>query len=193
MTWPFGDLPPLSFEVVVADPPWRFRTWGEHNQRKSASRHYPLMMTQDIAELPIGELAQKDCLLLLWATAPMLPQALSVMTGWGFKYKSQMMWRKVTANGKVRMGTGYWARTMHECILMGSIGNPSKFSAFPSCFDGIAREHSRKPDEFFALVEKHTKGLRRVEVFSREARPGWNQWGNETGKFNTQDEKAEAA
>jgi N6-adenosine-specific RNA methylase IME4 len=185
VTWPFGDLPPLSFDVIVADPPWRFRTWGEHNQTKSASRHYSLMMTADILALPVVQLAQRDCLLLLWATAPMLPQALDVMSTWGFRYKSNIVWRKVTASGKARMGTGYWARSMHEQVLIGSLGKPKKFKAFPSHFDGIAREHSRKPEEFFGLVERHTNGARRLELFSRAARPGWFAWGDEIGKFTT--------
>lgn len=184
MTWPFGDLRPLSSEVIVADPPWRFRTWGEHNQAKSASKHYSLMMTDDISALPVGELAQRDCLLLLWCTAPMLPQALGVMAAWGFAYKSNLVWRKITPAGKPRMGCGYWARSMHEQVLIGSIGKPRKFSAFPSLFDGIAREHSRKPDEFYGLVRKHTAGLRRVDLFSRESRDGFESWGNEATKFD---------
>jgi N6-adenosine-specific RNA methylase IME4 len=184
MTTVFAELPPLSFDLIAADPPWRFRTWGEHNQTKSASRHYDLMTTDDIKELPVGGLAQRDCLLMLWATGAMLPQALDVMAAWGFKYKSLMSWRKMTPAGKVRMGTGYWTRSMHEPILLGTLGNPTKVSGFPSIFDGIAREHSRKPDEFFDLVEKHTTGLRRLELFSRESRPNWTAWGNETGKLD---------
>lgn len=182
--WPFGDLRPLSYDVICADPPWRFRTWGEHNQTKSASRHYDLMRTEDIKALPVGELAQKDCVLLLWATGAMLPHALDVMRAWGFAYKSLLSWRKVTPAGKVRMGTGYWARTMHEPILLGVMGKPTKVSGFPSLFDGVAREHSRKPEEFFALVERHTTGLRRLELFSRQSRPGWDAFGNEVGKFD---------
>lgn len=181
--WPFGDLPPLSFDVIVADPPWRFRTWGEHNQAKSASRHYSLMTTPDILALPVGRLAQRDCLLLLWATAPMLPQALDVMRSWGFIYKSNIVWRKTTALGKSRMGTGYWARSMHEQVLIGCLGKPGKFKAFPSHFDGIAREHSRKPEEFFRLVEHHTIGARRLDLFSREKRVGWSNFGDESEKF----------
>jgi N6-adenosine-specific RNA methylase IME4 len=188
MTWAFDPLVPMSYEVIVADPPWRFRTWSETNQAKAASRHYDLMMLDDIKALPVGQLAQGDCLLLLWCCAPMLPQALDVMKAWGFTYKSNTNWRKVTPAGKVRMGTGYWARTMHEQILIGSIGKPRKFSAFPSVFDGLAREHSRKPDEFYKLVEKHTAGLRRADVFARQSRPGWDCWGNESTKF---DEAAE--
>ena len=184
MTWPFVPLMPMSYEVIVIDPPWRFRTWGEHNQAKSASKHYDLMMTDDIKEMPVGQLAQGDCIMLLWATGAMLPQAFECMKAWGFTYKSMMVWRKTTVNGKVRMGTGYWARSMHEQVLIGSIGKPPKFSAFPSLFDGIAREHSRKPDEFYSLVEKHTSGLRRADVFSRESRPGWDAFGNEVCKFD---------
>lgn len=182
--WAFGDLPALSFDLIVADPPWRFRTWGEHNQSKSASRHYELMQTQDILQIPVEMLAQRDCLLLLWATAPMLPQALATMRAWNFTYKSNIVWRKTTASGKTRMGTGYWARSMHEQVLIGCIGKPRKFSALPSHFDGVAREHSRKPEEFYNLVERHTKGARRLDLFSRERREGWASWGFETGKFN---------
>lgn len=184
LPWAFAPLMPMSYEVLAIDPPWRFRTWSESNQAKSASKHYSLMVTDDIEAMPVGQLAQRDCLLLLWVTAPMVPQGLACMKAWGFTYKSNMVWRKTTVNGKVRMGTGYWARSMHEQVLIGCIGKPRKFSAFPSLFDGLAREHSRKPDEFFALAEKHTAGLRRADVFSREARPGWDSFGNETGKFN---------
>jgi N6-adenosine-specific RNA methylase IME4 len=178
----------MSYEVLSVDPPWRFRTWSETNQAKSASRHYDLMMIDDIKALPVGQLAQGDCLLLLWATAPMLPQALDCMKAWGFAYKSTMVWRKVTASGKVRMATGYWARSMHEQVLIGCIGKPRKFSAFPSLFDGLAREHSRKPDEFFNLVAKHTAGLRRADVFGRQTRSGWDCFGHESTKY---DEAAE--
>lgn len=184
MNWFFDPLTPMSYEVLAVDPPWRFRTWSESNQQKSASKHYDLMMIDDIKALPVGALAQRDCLLLLWATAPMLPQALDCMKAWGFTYKSTMVWRKVTVNGKVRMSTGYWARSMHEQVLIGCIGKPRKFSAFPSLFDGVAREHSRKPEEFFHLVAKHTAGLRRADVFSRESREGWDSFGNQTGKFD---------
>lgn len=184
MMWPFAPLVPLSYSVIVADPPWRFRTWGETNQAKSASRHYSLMTTEAICELPVHQLAQKDCLLLLWATGAMLPQAMEVMKSWGFVYKSMMAWRKITASGKVRMGTGYWTRSMHESILLGTLGNPGKISGFPSIFDGVAREHSRKPDEFYDLVLKHSDGLRRADLFSRESRAGFEAFGNEAGKFD---------
>ena len=182
--WFFAPLIPLSYDVIVIDPPWRFRTWSETRQVKAASRHYGVMDMADIHALPVGQLAQKDCLLLLWSTGAMMPQALAAMRAWGFEYKSQIIWRKVTARGKVRMGTGFWARSMHEPILIGTIGKPKKITAFPSLFDGLAREHSRKPDEFYALVQKHMPGSRRCDVFARVERPGWNAFGDETEKFD---------
>lgn len=184
--WAFAPLVPLSYEVIIADPPWRFRTWSNNNQEKSASRYYDLMTLPEIKSLEVGKLAQRDCLLLLWTTGWAIGtgQAHEVMHAWGFAPKTEIMWRKVTATGRVRMGTGYWARSMHEPILIGSFGKPRKFSAFPSVFDGIAREHSRKPDEFYGLVVKHTSGLRRADLFSRESRPGFDGWGAEHGKFD---------
>lgn len=183
MTWPFAPLVPLSYEVIVADPPWDFALWSENGNKKGAAPHYKLMPGEQIDALPVGQLAQRDCFLLLWATAPMLLIGLQAMKAWGFTYKSQLVWRKVTRNGLVRWGTGYRARTGHELVLVGTIGNP-RDRGFPSIFDGLAREHSRKPDEFYRLILKHSPGLRRSDLFSRETRPGFDGWGDQHTKFD---------
>jgi N6-adenosine-specific RNA methylase IME4 len=120
----------FGHDVIVADPPWDFENYSEAGTKKGADPHYQVMPTREIARLPVGQLARGDCLLLLWATGCMLPQALFVMNAWGFTYKSEMAWRKTTVRGKVRMGTGYRVRTMHEPVLVGTIGNP-KHGAFP--------------------------------------------------------------
>lgn len=182
--WPFDPLPPLSYDVIIADPPWPFDLYSNRGNDKSAAAHYAIMSIEDIAALPIGDLAQRDAILLLWVTAPRLKDCLAVMERWGFAYKTNMAWRKTTPAGRVRMGTGYWVRTMHESILIGTIGRPPKLSAFPSLFDGVAREHSRKPEEFYHLVEKHTAGLRRADLFARQSRSGFDVWGNESTKFD---------
>lgn len=187
MTWPFGDLPPLSYDLIVCDPPWPFDAYSNKGNHKSAAAHYDLMSIDDIVALPVANLAQRDCLMLMWVTAPRLVESLRVMAAWGFTYKSNIVWRKTTPAGKVRMGTGYWARTMHESVLIGTMGKPGKFSAFPSLFDGIAREHSRKPEEFYALVNKHTDGLRRADLFARQSRTGFDAWGNEATKFDAEE------
>lgn len=103
-----------------------------------------------------------------------------LLDAWGFTYKTELMWRRMTPAGKVRMGPGYRARTMHEPVLVATMGN----QAFPSCFDGVAREHSRKPEEFYALVDARFSGAVKADLFSRQARPGWDGWGNEAGKFD---------
>lgn len=179
----FGTLIPLSYDVIVIDPPWPFDVYSIKGNRKSGAYHYSTMTMPEIAAMPVSSLAQRDCLLLMWATAPTLPTALDVMKAWGFTYKTNLTWRKTTINGKIRWGTGYWARSMHETVLLGTIGSPSKLSAFPSLFDGVAREHSRKPESFYELVEKHTDGRRRADLFSRQPRPGWDAFGDEASKF----------
>jgi len=185
MTWPFEPLTPLSYDVLVVDPPWSYDRWSDTNQKKGAADQYDTMDTDAIASLPVGSLARGDTLLLLWACGCMLPQALKVMSAWGFVFKSEIVWRKVFPSGKPRMGTGYRVRTMHEPILVGVIGHP-QHRAFPSIFDGIAREHSRKPDELYDLVGSSTPlAIRRADLFSRETRPGFVGWGNEHGKFDT--------
>jgi N6-adenosine-specific RNA methylase IME4 len=183
--WQFDDLQMFGSDVVVADPPWDFQNYSDAGTLKGADPHYSVMTLDAIKALRVGELARSACLLLLWATECMRPQAHAVMSAWGFEYKTAIIWRKVTRNGKPRIGTGYRARTMHEPVLIGTIGNPKQSAAFPSIFDGVAREHSRKPDEFYELVIKHTPRADRCDLFSRQTREGFAGWGNERGKFDT--------
>lgn len=183
MTWPFEPLRPLSYDLIVADPPWTFDLYSEAGAEKSASAHYDCMETHEIAALPVGQLAGGNCLLLCWATAPRLPDALQAVRAWGFDYQSFIVWQKVFASGKVAMGPGYRVRTMAELIIVATVGKPTH-APFPGLFRGIRREHSRKPDEFYRLVEMQAPTLfRRADLFSRQERHGWRVWGDETGKF----------
>jgi N6-adenosine-specific RNA methylase IME4 len=186
--WPFNDLAPLSCDLIVADPPWDFENYSEAGTVKGADPHYEVMPLDSITALPVGQLARGDCLLLLWTCgwAMATGQAQTVARAWGFKPQSEMIWRKLTANGKPRMGTGYRVRTLHEPVLVATIGNP-KHKPLPSLFDGVVREHSRKPDEFYDLVLRHTPAaVRRADLFSRETRPGFVGWGLEHGKFDAE-------
>jgi N6-adenosine-specific RNA methylase IME4 len=180
--WFFDPLLANSYDLIVIDPPWPFQTWSQKGQGKSASKHYRVMTLADIKALPVRQLLKDDAVVLLWATGAMLSQAVAVMQAWGITFKTEIAWRKVTRNGKVRMGCGFWARTMHEPILLGTVGKPAKFT-LPSCFDGIAREHSRKPQEFYRMIGEKTPDLRRADVFAREKREGWDVWGDEVEKF----------
>lgn len=185
MTWPFGNLVPLSYDLLVVDPPWDFINYSENGTKKGADPHYSVMALSDIKALPVGQLARGDCLLLLWSTGAMLPQCIATAQAWGFTYKTELVWRKLWPSGKPRMGTGYRARSFHEPVILATIGNP-RHKPFPSLFDGTSREHSRKPDEFFGHIERCCGNLmRRAELFSREDRPGWEHWGDQSGKFNS--------
>lgn len=185
--WPFGPLRMLGYDLIVADPPWDFRLYSEAGEAKSAHAHYDCMTPEEIKALPVGLLAGRDCLLALWTTGWAMATGLAtdVVRAWGFAPVTEIVWRKTTRTGKVRMGPGYRARTMHEPVLIAKIGNPVH-GALPSLFDGVAREHSRKPDEFYDLIRSKTKHmLHRVDLFSREMRPGFEGWGREHGKFDT--------
>jgi N6-adenosine-specific RNA methylase IME4 len=180
----FDPLAAHSYDLIVIDPPWPFATWSAAGQDKSPSAHYRVMTLAEIMALPVRGLLKNNAVVLLWTTGAMLAQAFAVMQAWGITYKTNLMWRKVTRTGKVRMGCGFWARTMHEPVLLGTVGKPRKIT-LPSCFDGIAREHSRKPDEFYQMITERTPDLRRADLFAREKREGWDCWGDEVGKFSS--------
>jgi len=184
--WKFDNLRMFGYDVIVADPPWDFENYSNAGTRKGADPHYDVMTLDAIKALRVHELARGDCLLLLWTTgwAIATGQAQVVARAWCFNPISEIIWNKRTPSGKRRMGTGYRVRTMHEPILLCTIGNPNH-GAFPSTFDGIAREHSRKPDEFYDLVIERTSWCgSRADLFSRETRDGFDAWGNEHGKFD---------
>ena len=171
-----------GFSTIVADPPWTFKAYSEKGYKKSAQLHYECMSIKDICNLPVHSLSNKDCILFLWTCAPMLDIAFQVLDAWKFKYKSRMSWIKTTKNNKIRIGPGYIVRTMHEDILIGTRGNPKLAKAFPSIFHGLAREHSRKPEEFYSLVNERCSGPY-LHMFSSQKRIGTQSWGNQTDKF----------
>jgi N6-adenosine-specific RNA methylase IME4 len=190
--WPFGNMRMFGYDVIVADPPWTFELRSEAGEGKSPQAQYQCMSLEAIKALPVGQLARGDCLLLLWTCgwAMATCQAQEVAKAWGFAPVTEMSWRKTTVNGAVRMGPGYRVRTMHEPILVCTAGNPDhraleSADIFDIRFDGIAREHSRKPVEFYDHVTACTpKAMRRADLFSRETRPGFDGWGNEATKFD---------
>lgn len=186
--WPFGNLKMFGYKVVVADPPWAYERWSDKNQKKGAADQYELMSLDEIKALPVGHLAAGDCLLLLWTCgwAIATGQAQEVAKAWGFRPITELVWRKTTINGKVRMGPGYRARTMHEPILLCTNGSPD-VPAMPSLFDGVAREHSRKPVEFYNMVRKATPYASRADLFSRGGHAGFEPWGNQVGKFDAEE------
>ncbi|WP_411838608.1 MT-A70 family methyltransferase [Paracoccus sp. ME4] len=176
---PFG-----GFDLIMADPPWRYEMRSEKGEAKSPSAHYDCMSINDICALPVESLAASDCLLWLWSLNTMLPQALKVIEAWGFTYKTGGHWVKTTVKGKLNMGTGYILRGAGEPFLIATRGAPKiKDRGVRSVIMGQIREHSRKPEEAFQAAEKLMPDARRIEVFSRQRRAGWSNWGHEVEKF----------
>ena len=162
------------YGVIYADPPWRFDTFSENGMDRSADNHYPTMTTDDLVELDVP--AADDCVLFMWATAPMMDQALWVMECWGFEYKSQIIWVKD------RIGTGYWARNKHEILLIGTKGNvpaPAMGTQPPSVIELPVGKHSEKPYMFGDMIEALFPTTPKVELFCRTPRKGWSSYGNE--------------
>jgi N6-adenosine-specific RNA methylase IME4 len=181
------DIPCLSFGCVLADPPWQFENWSEAGEVKNACQQYPCATTADICAIAgkvgLDFVTAPACGLVMWATAPMLPDALQVMRAWGFEFKTAGAWAKRTRHGKAAFGTGYWLRSAAEFWLIGTRGDPSPGARnVRNLIDAPIREHSRKPDDIYAVCEALFDGPY-LELFARQTRPGWTAWGNETAKF----------
>lgn len=184
MKWPFGILRPLSYGVILADPPWRFELHSDEGDRKSPQAHYACMETAAIAALPAGHLGAGDAVLALWATWPMLPDALRVMEAWGYQYKTGLAWAKQSKRGNAwAFGTGYILRSASELLLLGTTGAPTvRARDVRNLVVAPVREHSRKPDAVHGLLERLFNGPY-CELFGRQRRAGWDVWGNQADRF----------
>lgn len=204
MSESFANLPRGHFGAILADPPWRFRTWNKatavkrrgatsHGTNVCAAVHYNTMPIEEIAALPVARLAAEDCCLFLWISWPMLPDAMVLLEAWGFEYKTCAFdWMKAHAgqldmlrdDADALMGMGYWTRANTEPCLLATRGKPKRLNA--DVRQGIIeprREHSRKPDCVHERIERLVAGPY-LELFARQTRPGWSAWGNETDKFD---------
>lgn len=178
------NLPSGPYDLIMADPPWTFATRSQKGvTKKGAGGQYQTMTLDDIKAMPIAEMASENCVLWLWITNPLLDVGFDVMREWGFTFKTAGHWVKRTKHGKLAFGTGYLLRCAGEPFLIGTRGNPKTSRSMRSVIEGPVREHSRKPDEAFVEAEKWMPDARRLELFSRQERDGWDVWGNEVGKF----------
>lgn len=172
------------YACILADPPWRFKSWSAKGTGKSAEQHYRTMDFADINNLDVAAITARDACLFLWAVDCMLPQALNTIAAWGFTFKSvAFTWLKQTPKGNWHFGHGYWTRSGSEQCLFGTKGKPKPLShAVRQVVIAKRREHSRKPDEVRQRIEQLVAGPR-LELFAREPVPGWDVWGDETDKF----------
>ncbi|MEM6388145.1 MAG: MT-A70 family methyltransferase [Pseudomonadota bacterium] len=176
-----------SYSTIMADPPWRFsnRTGKMAPEHARLSR-YPTMSLDDICALPVEEHAQSTAHLYLWVPNALLPDGLRVMSEWGFTYKSNLIWHKVRKDGgSDGRGVGFYFRNVTEVLLFGVRGKNARTLApgrrQVNLFATRKREHSRKPDEQYDIIEACSPGPY-LELFGRGGRNRWTVWGNQAGE-----------
>ncbi len=171
----------MKYQVIYADPPWSYKDKALAGNRGAGCK-YSVMDTDSIAELPIKELADKDCALFMWVTMPKLNECFDLIESWGFEYKTvAFTWVK---RNKVSptwfMGMGRWTRANAEICLLATKGKPKRISAsVRQIVDEPIERHSKKPDVVRERIVDLMGDLPRVELFAREKALGWHSWGNE--------------
>lgn len=173
-----------KYSVIYADPPWRYNDKG---CKGNAEDHYQTMRIEDICSMPVQDIAADNCVLFLWATYPMIKEALRVIEAWGFKYKSiGFQWIKQNRSGNgYFLGLGNWTMGNTEPCLIAVKGKPKRVSnGVSQLIFAPLREHSRKPDIVRDKI-RELMGVEQsyIELFARSTTPGWDVWGNETNKY----------
>jgi len=178
-----------QFATILADPPWQF----QNRTGKVAPEHrrllrYPTMELQEILDLPVADFAAARSHLYLWCPNALLMEGLRVMKAWGFTYKSNIVWFKIRKDGGPDgRGVGFYFRNVTELVLFGVRGSMRTLKPGRTQVNTLAtrkREHSRKPDEIYDIIEACSPGPY-LELFARFCRDGWRQWGNEDVEENS--------
>lgn len=200
---PFEGLRHHHYKALVVDPPWHYKSYTalrstNWQSRRDAAKHYAVMGIEAIKALPVGDLASPEAHLFLWVTGPCLPLGFEVMKAWGFKYSSvAFTWVKFKRShnpmqlrvtplvaGDLHVGLGLTTRKNTEFVLLGRRPKAKRIAKdVREVILAPVREHSRKPDEAYARVERYCAGPY-LELFARERRTGWQAWGDEVGRFN---------
>ena len=173
------------YKVIYADPPWYFKSFSKKGEARSATRHYNCMSVDDICNIDVNRVADDNSVLLMWVTDPYLLDAFKVMESWGFNYKTVgFTWVKTNKSKGYFTGMGYWTRSNPEMCLLGTKGKPKRLDmSVKQLVVSQRREHSRKPDEVYNRIEKMLEGPY-LEMFARNTRQGWDNFGNEVNKFD---------
>jgi N6-adenosine-specific RNA methylase IME4 len=191
----FRGLAEHHARVLMVDPPWRFKTFTADPGNRAPP--YPTMPMDEIAALPVSDLAARNCWLFLWTSGPFLQHSMNIMQGWGFRYSSvAFTWVKIRRKSDgFHQGTGKTTRKNTEIVLLGKIGSPPILHSPDELLvqpedddlDGEVlvsrlREHSRKPDEIRSRIERMAGGPR-LELFARQRFENWTAWGNQADKW----------
>jgi N6-adenosine-specific RNA methylase IME4 len=194
---PFASLRMGGYGAIMADVPSGYQPWAapdpEALGRRDTELHYPTMSLNQIKALPVSDLAARDCWLFFWTSAPFLEQALEIIRAWGFTYSSTgFTWLKLRRrfNGlfimecDLHVGLGKTTRKGTEACLLARKGHPHRLAKnVNEVILAPVREHSRKPDEAYARVQRYCAGPY-LDLFARETRDGWDAWGDERTKFD---------
>ena len=177
-----------KFGTILADPPWQFTNQtGKIAPENKKLKRYKTMDLEEIKSLPVGRVASKRSHLYLWVPNALLKEGLEVMEAWGFKYKTNIIWNKVRKDGEPDgRGVGFYFRNTTEIVLFGTRGTkvrtlkPGRTQV--NMIRTKKREHSRKPDELYKIIEKCSWGPY-LELFARGTRKKWTSWGNQSKKY----------
>jgi N6-adenosine-specific RNA methylase IME4 len=177
-----------KFRTILADPPWRFanRTGKMAPEHRRLTR-YGTLELPEIKALPVAGIAEEPAHLYLWVPNALLPEGLEVMAAWGFAYKSNIVWHKIRKDGgSDGRGVGFYFRNVTELVLFGVRGKNARTLApgrrQVNLIGSQKREHSRKPDELYDVIEACSPGPY-LELFARDTRPGWTAWGNQADSY----------
>lgn len=164
------ETAPTRFRTIMADPPWDI---GQKDKRLGALRHYDLMTLDRIKRMPVEDLAEENAHLYLWVINGAIREGIDVMEEWGFTYRAPLTWIKP------RFGLGNYLRQQTEHLLLGTRGKaPVKFKGQGTWMYAPLQDHSHKPEEQYAVIERLSDGPY-LELFARRRQPGWHAWGNE--------------
>jgi N6-adenosine-specific RNA methylase IME4 len=160
---------PKKYRTILADPPWDVQQKGE----RGAEKHYSLMGLDQIAAMPVADLAEDNAHLWLWVTNATLRQGYDIAEAWGFTVRSPLTWVKF------RLGLGNYLRNSTEHLLFATCGSaPVEFKSQPTWINAPVQDHSHKPEEQYALIERVSPGPY-LELFARRRQHGWHAWGNQ--------------
>lgn len=182
-------FPDKKYTVIYADPPWSYgdkgfgKREGGFVSRRFAPEagRYQTMTMAEIMSLPVPDIAASNSVLLLWATSPLLPEALQVISSWGFKFKTvAFCWSKITTAGKEVANLGQWTMGNVELCLLATKGRPTRHARNVRQLVVTERtEHSKKPNQVRGRIETLFGDVPRIELFARDTIPGWDAWGDQ--------------
>ncbi len=178
-----------KFSTVLADPPWQFKNrTGKMAPEHKRLQRYPTMTLSEIKELPVQSIVTETAHLYLWVPNALLAEGLEVMKSWGFEYKTNIIWYKVRKDGGPdRRGVGFYFRNVTEMVLFGTRGTGARTLQAGRSQENVIisqkREHSRKPDEQYKLIESCSRSPF-IELFARGSQPNWFSWGNQAQSYS---------